>query len=263
MTTFRALTTSISVEIDDAVPALAHALIRSYPPAAEAELHYELRANAALRDGTPLPLDDERDLIPAFEMDLYEQVLARAAPGWLLHAAAVEVGDRALVLCGASGAGKSTLTLALAARGFRMLTEEVVWIDAHGSVRGLPRPLHIPADSPQRHRVPREWATLPYPIRGRDGAVRENVLVVPAPAAFVLDPRPLHTIVRIGHGASWPVHLEPSPPHIAFQRLWDRSLRQDDAGLETATAVLRAHDSYTLSSTTESEALALVERLLK
>ncbi len=263
MTTFRALTTNVDVEIDDAVPSLAHALIRSYPPATAPELRYQLSPRALLRDGVPLPLDDERDLVPAFEMDLYEQVLARAAPGWLLHAAALEVNGRALVLCGASGAGKTTLTLALAARGHRLLTEEVVWIDAHGTVRGLPRPLHIPAESPQRARVPSTWTKLPYAIRSRDGVLRENVLVVPAPEALVLDALPLHTIVRIGHGPDWPVHLEPSPPPIGLQRLWDRSLRQDDAGLETATAVLRTHGSYALSSTTENEALALLERILK
>jgi hypothetical protein len=263
VTTFRALTTNVAVDVDAAVPALAHALIRSYPPATTAELRYELRPGELLRDGRSLPLDDDRDLVPAFEMDLYEQVLARAAPAWILHAAALEVNGRALVLSGASGAGKTTLTLALAARGYRLLTEEVVAIDTTGTVRGLPRPLHIPADSPQCMHIPSGWTQLPYPIRGRDGVLRENMLVVPSPEAFQLEALPLLTIVRIGHGPDWPVHLEASPHHVALQRLWDRSLRQDDAGLEAATAVLREHGSYALSSTTESEALALLDPLLK
>jgi hypothetical protein len=263
VTTFRALTTTVAVDIDDAVPALAHALIRSYPPSRDAELRYDLRPGEVKRNEQRLLLDDERDLVPAFEMDLYEQVLARAAPGWILHAAAIEVNGRALVLCGASGAGKTTLTLALAARGYRLLTEEVVWIDRTATVRGLPRPLHVPADSPQRTRIPSGWTQLPYPIRGRDGVVRENILVVPPPEAFQLGPLPLHAIVRMGHGSDWPLHLEPSRHHIALQRLWDRSLRQDDAGLEAATGVLREHGSYALSSTTEREALELLEPLLK
>jgi hypothetical protein len=265
VTTFRALTTSVSVEIDDDVPnaELARALIRTYPPAQDPELHYQLRARELLRDGVALHNEELADLVPLFEMDLYEQVGARAAPGWLLHAAALDVKGRALVFCGASGAGKTTLTLTLAARGHRLLTEEVVLVDKAGIVRGLPRPIHVPADSPQRARIPKGWAQLPYPIRGRDGRPRENVLVVPPPYAFQQGPLPLRAIVRIAHGPDWPVHLRDSAATVALQRLWDRSLRQDDVGLDAATAVLRAHGSYELSSRTETEALALIEPLLE
>jgi hypothetical protein len=89
------------------------------------------------------------------------------------------------------------------------------------------------------------------------------VLVVPPAEVFELGPLPVHSIVRIGHGPDWPVHLEPSPHHVALQRLWDRSLRQDDGGLEAATQVLREHGSYVLSSTTQREALQLLDALLK
>ncbi len=40
------------------------------------------------------------------------------------HAAAVRIGDRAVLFCGPSGAGKSTLALALAAAGHRVLAED-------------------------------------------------------------------------------------------------------------------------------------------
>lgn len=263
MTRFRALDTTIEVAIADDVPAIAHALIRPYPRVELAELHYELRGSELRRDGELLVVEDPRDLVPRFEMDLYEQVLARARPAWILHAAALAVNDRALVLCGASGAGKTTLTLALAARGFRLLTEELVSIDKSGVVRGLPRPLHVPAKSPQRAKVPLGWDQLPYPIRGRDGIVRENVLVVPPSEAIEIGELPLHAIVRMGHGADWPVQLARTTPALGFQRLWDRALRQDDAGLEAATEISRAHGSWAMSSTTEGEALALIAPLLK
>jgi hypothetical protein len=265
VTTFRALTTGVRVDIADDVPdrVLVQALLRAYPRTEHGDLHYELRATELLRDGEPQRLDDPRDLVPLFEMDLYEQVGTRAARGWLLHAAALEVDGRALVLCGASGAGKTTLTLALASRGFRLLTEEVVLITSDGVVRGLPRPMHVPHDSSQRASIPASWTQLPYPIRGRDGVVRNSVLVVPPPDAFALEPMPLHTIVRMGHGPNWPTHLRPSAPSVALQKLWDRSLRQDDGGLEAATTVLREHGSFELSSSSPVDALALVETILK
>jgi hypothetical protein len=60
------------------------------------------------------------------------------------HAAAVSIGDRAIVLAGPSGAGKSTLTLALLREGARLLTDELTLIDRDGStVHPYPRALHV------------------------------------------------------------------------------------------------------------------------
>jgi hypothetical protein len=86
---------------------------------------------------------------------------------------------------------------------------------------------------------------------------------VPPASVFELGPLPLGAIVRMGHGPDWEIYLRESPHHVALQRLWDRSLRQDDGGLEAATDVLRRHGSWELSSTTEAEALALLAPLLK
>lgn len=264
MTTFRALTTNVSVEIEPDVVQrdLALALVSSYPQAEASELQYKLRRTEVERAGEIVTSAAE-DLVPLFEMDLYEQLVTRASSGLLLHAAAIDIGGRALVLCGPSGAGKTTLTLALVARGLRLLTEEVVLIDKDGLVLGLARPIHVAADSPQRARIPADWATVPYRIRTRDGGMQESTLVIPPPHAFHHGPLPLHAIVRIGHGSDWAVHLQRSPDSVALQRLWDRALRQDDAGLVAATQLLREHGSYELSSQRESEALHLLEPLLK
>lgn len=265
MKTFRALTTTVAVSVDDTLPLanVAHAIIASFPRADTAEVHYTLTAHAFTRDGTRMPVDRPFDVVPAFELDLYREIGTRAAPGWLLHAAALEVNGQALVLCGPSGAGKTTLALALVQRGFRLLTEEIVWIGDDGTVRGLPRAIHIPADSPQRARIPAAWQQLPYPIQQPSGATLDNLLVVPPPETFVLEPRPLAAIVRMGHGRDWEPFLRESPNAEALQRLWDRSLRQDETGLQTATTVLRRHSSFELSSRTEAEALALLGHLLK
>ena len=61
---------------------------------------------------------------------------------WLpLHAGAVAVGGRALILAGASGAGKSTLVAALARRGHGVLADDVSVIEW----RDASEPLLLPA----------------------------------------------------------------------------------------------------------------------
>jgi hypothetical protein len=56
-----------------------------------------------------------------------------------LHAAAVEIGGRAILLAGPSGVGKSTLAAALAARGHRVLTDDLCAVrrEPDGSVSVL------------------------------------------------------------------------------------------------------------------------------
>lgn len=51
-----------------------------------------------------------------------------------LHASAVEIDGKAYAFTGHSGAGKSTLALALAQRGHKLLCDDIVAIDATGSV---------------------------------------------------------------------------------------------------------------------------------
>lgn len=68
----------------------------------------------------------------------------RASGGLVMHAAAVASPAGAVLLPGKSGAGKSTLTAWLLRRGFRYLTDELVYIPA-GTRRlhALTRPVHI------------------------------------------------------------------------------------------------------------------------
>jgi hypothetical protein len=54
----------------------------------------------------------------------------------LLHASAVGVDGRAVLLLGAAGAGKSTLTAALASRGASILADDVVAVTADGRATG-------------------------------------------------------------------------------------------------------------------------------
>ena len=260
--TFRALTVTVAVEIDDDLPhrELARALIATYPASdAPPRLSYHLARGAMSRDGARREVDDPLDLIPVFELDLYEQVVARAEPGWLMHAAAIAIGNTALVLAGPSEAGKTTMTLALVARGHRLLTEEMVAVDARGDVRGLCRPLHVRA---QEH-VPATWPRIAYPMRERGGAQSEHALVLPPSAVIAYEPLPIRGLVRLTHGPKKPLHLRALAPTEALSRFWDTTLRPDDPGLAAATIVLRSTPAYELSSATFGDALATLEPLLK
>jgi len=258
---FRALSTTVRLSIDDdfVYRDLVERLVSTYEPTDSGELVYELSSDVQ-RNGKRLPCNGPADVVHGFEGDLYHQVIQRAAPGWVLHAAAVQVDRGALVLCGPSGAGKTTLTLALAARGYRILTEEAVWIDHSGSVRGLARPFHI-ADDKQDQNTPAGWTRYWYP--GRATGSTQSQVAVPPPDVYRLGVVQLAAIVRLGHGPDWPVYLRESPVGLAMERLWARSFRHDDSGLAAATSVLRHYPTYELSRTTESEALSLLDPLLK
>ena len=254
---FRALTTVIDVTIDDDLPSreLAALLIDGYEESTDPPiLTYRLQRDAVVCDGRYEDrVVDSADVVPMFELDLYQEVAWRASPGWLLHAAALEMNGRVVVFAGQSGAGKTTLTLGLMAHGWQLLTEEMVLIDRELSVHALARPIHAPAEGPQRDAVPTTWRSHAYPLRTETTTVH-SVIAQPPTAARITRPRPLHALVRIDHGAG-PLRLEPLPPHVAIPRLWECTLRQDADGLSAASAIVARTRPLGLMSTTPAEAL--------
>ncbi len=257
--TFEALTTVVSVTVDDDLPIreLAELVLAGYPECSRApELTFELRRGALVSNGDVKLFDDPFDLVAVLELDLYHLVAERAAPGWLLHAAALERDGRALVLAGPSGAGKTTLALALVARGWRIATEEMVLIDSSLAVRGLARPLHAPADSPQHRAMPATWRTLDYPLRGSH--VR-GVVAQPIAAHRIAGPLPLGALLRIDHAPDAAARLAPMPPARAIARLWPCTLRQDDPGLAAATAIVGTVQPLELMSGSIADAVTALD----
>jgi hypothetical protein len=254
---FAALTTSVELIVDDelGITELAEFLVDAYPETTEpAAIAYHLRAGAMVAvDRYEDPVACAGDLVPLFELDLYQQVGERAAPGWLLHAAALEKNGRAYVFAGPSGAGKTSLTLALLARGWRLVTEEIALIDRELQVRGLARPIHLT----DAHEVPAAWRSRAYPIRG--GAAR--VVAHPPAEVRVAGPLPLAAIVRIGHAPEVAPTLEPLAPQRAITRLWDATLRQDDDGLATAIAISARATLRELTTPTVEAAARLAEHI--
>ncbi len=83
------------------------------------------------------------ELVPAFEIDLYNRLIT-LTPGVPLHSGAVvDAHGRAVVFAGRSGAGKSTLVRALLQHGYRYLSEECNVLLGAGRCRGLSRALNI------------------------------------------------------------------------------------------------------------------------
>ena len=81
---------------------------------------------------------------PMLEWTLNVTVFQRPHQYLMLHAAVLERGGHALLLCGRAGSGKSTLCAALAHRGWRLLSDEVAVIrPGDGRVVPVPRPISL------------------------------------------------------------------------------------------------------------------------
>ncbi len=98
----------------------------------------------------------------------------------VLHAAAVEAGGRAIVLCGPSLRGKSTLARALGEAGCGLLGEDGVAIEPDG-----PQPLAHPGARGVR-------------ARARGGGADSRPTLLPDPGPQEPGPRPVAAVILLG-----------------------------------------------------------------
>lgn len=90
-----------------------------------------------------------------------------------LHAASVSVGGKAVVLVGSKCAGKSTTALTLAARGHRLLGDEIAAIRvASSEVVPVPRTISLRAGTRSSRIEPRLAAVAGHRERFPDGSLR-------------------------------------------------------------------------------------------
>jgi hypothetical protein len=110
----------------------------------EARLRVPEVARFWVRDGREIVIDPE----PQADEDSIRVYLLGSAFGVLLfqrgylvlHGNAVQIGDRCMVCVGHSGAGKSTLAAAFLRRGYSILADDVVPVDAQcNALPGFPR----------------------------------------------------------------------------------------------------------------------------
>lgn len=168
-----------------------------------------------------------------------------------LHAAAVEVGGRAVLLAAPSRFGKTTLAMAFHARGYPMLAEDMICINmASGSVLPGPAVIRLRPDvyggrppsglEEVARRPDRVFLSPPVGQRGR-GA-----------------PRPLRAIVFLREGAA--IEVSPAAPVEALKDLWALNFRLPtnegrEASFRGLSALLREIPAYNLRRPFQLDAL--------
>jgi hypothetical protein len=185
--------------------------------------------------------------------------LQHARPDLLfLHAAAVELDGRAVVLCGPSGAGKSTITFALLHHGFGYMSDELAPIDvAKGLVLPYAHALCL------KHAPP---APYHLPELVLDAGETLHVPVAALPDARTPRPRPLGALLflRREHGAPAP-RLRPLTIAAASARLLSNALNvlaHRDLGVDAALAIARSAPAYLLDIGSPQATVAAVRATL-
>lgn len=89
-------------------------------------------------------------LVPDLIRALDDVVIRRLTEFHAVHAGAVLLGERALLLPGITHAGKSSLVAELLRRGATYFSDEYALIDSAGRVHPYPRPLLLRNGSPQQ-----------------------------------------------------------------------------------------------------------------
>ncbi len=139
---FAALDARVGLRCDDeelrsAIAAVLAPLWCETPPSVAIEIeatdetHWTVRAG----DAEPVVLGSRLAVALRAVGEVNNLAVASAADDLVLHAGAVSIDGRGVVLPGGSNHGKSTLTTALVADGFSYLTDEAAAIDADLHIR--------------------------------------------------------------------------------------------------------------------------------
>lgn len=203
--------------------------------------------------------------VPVLEATLNWFVWSHVARVLLLHAAVAERDGRAVIMSGPSGAGKSTLCTALAARGWRILSDEIAMVRPHdGQLQPHPRPISLKnaaidiaatmlpdAYLSERFANPTKGTVAfmrpPPPAIARAGETADPVLVV---------------FPRYRPDAA--VDLEPIEKAQAFMRLIECSgnyFTLLESGFETLANLVESCDHYALVYESVDEAVSVIESL--
>jgi hypothetical protein len=198
--------------------------------------------------------DDLGQLVHQTMWEVTRRGVDSRADALVIHAAAVVLHGKVVLISGRSGSGKSTLAAALLDLGAEYLTDEAVEIDASGRpVDWLVRPLKLDEDA---------LATLGQAggltFTGTDGVagatgplLPDGTIHVPVPRGRLFDRRPTDgTMVVFLESQAGPLRPEPAPRSTAVARLIGESFvpgSRRQSGLEAAALLTDGPQLLTMS----------------
>ena len=180
-----------------------------------------------------------------------------------LHAAAIERDGTALLLAGPSGSGKSTLAYAASQCGFRVLAEDLVFIQSGPPLRvwGLPGYLHLPLAA--RDRFADLAETLPKLLANGKEKIAIALADIGAMPALPVVPRA--GICVLARGAT--AQLSRVPGHTLERELSEQLEPGFDRFRESVGDVIRQlarHGGWRLAlSPDPADALPYIERMFE
>jgi hypothetical protein len=173
--------------------------------------------------------------------------------GWhgiyVLHGAAVRLGDVGVLAMGQTGQGKSTLVLAAMEHGWEVLADDLVAVQADDDgivLRGVPKPLTLPGDVAASALDDAESLDWDWRARRRLPADRLDLRAVR-----------LAAVVVITHGTGRDASLTPTPSHELTELLFSSFMSTPDAPLLRrffpVGAAIARHPAWTLGHSTDPE----------
>lgn len=189
---------------------------------------------------TPLP---RGQALPLLEWGLNWITGTHGHDYLILHAAALERHGRAVLLSGVSGAGKSTLCIALAAAGWRLLSDEMGLLHREtGLLHALARPVSLKNGSIDLARGLLPGAVFSRPVRD----TRKGTLALLAPPAASVrrrdEPAQPAQIVFPVWQAGAPLSLRPLGRAEAFLELAQNAFNYSILGTDGFAALGRMLD---------------------
>jgi hypothetical protein len=180
-----------------------------------------------------------------------------------VHGSALVKDGRAVLLRGPGGVGKTTLAYAGARSRFRLLAEDVVWVDLRdGLWRGMPWHVHL---LPDAGRLFPELDGRPAVLESAGKMKLEVDLDTVRPGSTATEARP-GPIVLLEREPGQGSRLDPLAPEAAME-LWRRSpagTEEDFPGYEHHVEDMLKAGAWRLRLGTDlDEALGLLETLLE
>jgi hypothetical protein len=198
-----------------------------------------------LRHGsTPLSARDDGEFIFLLEKDLTIELQYQRPDLYFLHAGALEIDGRIVILAAPSGSGKSTTAWGLLHHGFRYLSDELAPIDLRAnSVWAYPHALCLKQEPPRGY-------PLPAGVRSTRRTLHVPTACLPA-ETIVGSAGPVTAIVFLEYCPKErkPAGMMPISKAEAAARLFALALNplaHAEDGIDAATAIACGAECYRL-----------------